>query len=158
MQTQTAVCVAAVLGGVLILSATAGAQAASATLSGSVVDESAAVVPDVRLTVVNLATGLQRSTVAGSHGTFVVSLLPPGRYRLTAQRDGFVTTEIPDIVLNVGDVADVTLLLRVARLDTSVVVTAEAPRVNTSPAVGTVVDRQFVENLPLNGRSFQSLI
>ena len=51
----------------------------------------------------------------GRAGTFVVSLLPPGRYRLTAQRDGFVTTEIPDIVLNVGDVVDVTLLLQGGR-------------------------------------------
>ena len=106
MHKQTAVCVAAVISGVLILSAIARAQAATATLGGSVVDESAAVVPDVRLTVVNIATGLQRSAVAGSQGTFVVSLLPPGRYRLTARRDGFVTTEIPDIVLNVGDMAD----------------------------------------------------
>ena len=151
--------VTAVLGVVVLgLPATIRAQAPSASLQGTVIDESAAVVPDVRITVLNLETGLQRVRTGGAQGTFVVSLLPPGRYRLTAQRNGFTTTEIPEIALNVGDAVDLKVLLKVAGLDTSVVVTAEAPRVNTSPAVGTLVDRQFVENIPLNGRSFQSLI
>jgi hypothetical protein len=148
----------AVLAGLLGLSTIVHAQAASATLQGTVVDESAAVVPDVRITVVNLSTGLQRSASAGARGAFVVSLLPPGRYRVTAQRDGFVTAEIQDLALNVGDALEVKLLLRVAGVGADVTVTAEPPRVSTSPAVGTVVDRQFVGNLPLNGGSVQTLI
>lgn len=158
MPNRTASWFAAVLAGVLGLSATVRTQAPSATLQGTVVDESAAVVPDVRITVVNLDTGLLRSSMAGAQGTFVVSLLPPGRYRLTARHDGFATTEIGEIVLNVGDAVDLKLLMKIAGIDTSISVTADVPRVSTSPAVGTVVDRQFVENLPLNGRSFQSLI
>ena len=149
---------AAILTCLLPLSIIARAQAASATLSGTVVDESESVVPDVRVTVVNLGTGLQRSTTCGVQGTFVASLLSPGRYRLTAERTGFVTAQISELVLNVGDAVDVKLLLKVAGVDTLVSVTAEASRINTSPAVGTVVDRQFVENVPLNGRSFQFLI
>jgi hypothetical protein len=49
-----------------------------------VVDESAAVVPEVLVTVLNLGTGLQRSTIGAAQGTFVVPFLPPGRYRLSA--------------------------------------------------------------------------
>ncbi len=158
MPTQILSSLATILAGVLFLSAIVRAQAASATLQGTVIDQSAAVVPDVRVTVVNLGTGLQRSTGSGGEGTFVVSLLPPGRYRLTAQHDGFVTTEIPEIVLNVGDAVNLKLLMNVAGVNTSISVTTEAPLVSTSPAVGTVIDRQFVGNIPLNGRSFQSLI
>jgi hypothetical protein len=158
MPTRRASWFAAVLPCLLALSTLVRAQAASATLSGTVVDESAAVVPDVRVIVVNLETGLQRSTASEVRGTFAVSLLPPGRYRLTAHRDGFAETEIPVVVLNVGDAVDLRLLLKVAGVDASISVTAEGPRVNTSPAVATVIDRTFVDNLPLNGRSFQTLI
>src|SRR5262245_22313237 len=114
----------AILACLLGLPTPVGAQAASATLSGTVVDESAAVVPSARVTVVNLETGLQRSTATETRGTFAVSNLPPGRYRLTAQHDGFVATEIPDIALNVGDAVDLKLLLKVAGVDTSISVTA----------------------------------
>jgi carboxypeptidase family protein/TonB-dependent receptor-like protein len=151
-------CPIAALVGVLALSTLVHAQATTATLGGTVVDESDAIVPETYITVVNLATGLRRTTTAGAQGTFVVPLLPPGRYRLTAQRGGFAPTEIGELVLNVGDDLNVKLMLKVAGVGTDVIVTAEPPRVSTSPAVGTVVDRTFVENLPLNGRSFQSLI
>ena len=114
MPTRGGSCFAAVLACLMASSTLVRAQAASASLSGTVVDESAAVVPDVRVTVVNLETGLQRSTASEARGTFAVSLLPPGRYHLIAQRDGFVATEIPAIVLNVGDAVDVKLLLKVA--------------------------------------------
>ena len=52
-----------------------------------------AVIPDVRVTVVNADTGLQRSTVGGALGAFAITLRPPARYRLTAEHDGFVPTD-----------------------------------------------------------------
>jgi hypothetical protein len=138
--------------------ATVHAQSATATLAGSVLDESGAVVADVQITVINLGTGLERTTTSASRGSFVVPLLPPGTYRLIARRDGFTPAEISALVLNVGDAVDLRLVLMLARVDASVTVTAGPARVSMLPSVGTVVDRQFVENLPLNGRSFQSLI
>jgi len=65
---------------------------------------------------------------------------------------------MPGVVLNVGDEVAVMLTLKVAPVETSVSVIAEPSLINTSPAVSTVIDRQFVENLPMNGRTFQSLI
>jgi hypothetical protein len=102
MPKQTAAWSAALVIGVLTLSAIVDAQAASATLQGIVIDESAAVVPAARVAVLNLDTGLLRSTTTEGHGSFVLSLLPPGRYRLTAQHDGFTTTEVLDLVYQLG--------------------------------------------------------
>src|SRR5260370_24331986 len=129
-------------------------QTATATLSGTVVDESGAVVPAVSVTILNVATGLQRGTTTKDQGSFTFVLLPPGRYTARAHRDGFAPVDVPDIVLNVNDQIALTLRLKVASVGDSVTVVAGLPRTNTSPAVSTVVDRQFVENLPLNGRSF----
>jgi hypothetical protein len=72
--------------------------------------------------------------------------------------DGFRPAEIAALDLNVGDNVGLRLVLRVPRVGESVTISAEAARVSASPAVSTVVDRTLVGNLPLNGRSFQSLI
>jgi hypothetical protein len=117
------------------------------------------VVPDVRVTIVNLETGLQRFDCAPKREErSLFRCCRPALRRLTAHRDGFAATEIPVIVLNVGDAVDVEAASEKWQgVDASVSVTAEGPRVNTSPAVATVIDRTFVDNLPLNGRSFQTL-
>ena len=75
------------------------AQGATATLSGTIMDSSGAAVPDAILTVINESTRLQRETTSGSEGYFTIPLLPPGRYTVTAKRQGFNQTEIKDLVL-----------------------------------------------------------
>src|SRR5262249_49749936 len=117
----------------------AGAQSATATIPVTGVDETGAGLGDAAMSVVNVATGLERTTATGAEGTCTVPFLPPGGYRVTARHDGFTPAEIPELVLNVGDLRDVRLLLKVARLGESLTVTAEPPRISTSPAVGTVV-------------------
>src|SRR5262249_18343207 len=129
----------------------ARAQSATATLSGTVTDDTGAAVRDVRVTIVNTATAFHRDVTTGPQGTFVAPLLPPGRYELRAARDGFSPLEMPNVVLNVGDELALTLKLKLASLEQTVDVVAEPPRISTSSAVGTVVDRRFVENIPLNG-------
>ncbi|HEX8116766.1 MAG TPA: carboxypeptidase-like regulatory domain-containing protein, partial [Pyrinomonadaceae bacterium] len=138
----------------------ARAQSPAATLGGTVLDENGAVVPSVEITVLNLSTAVQRHALTGGEGAFVVPLLPPGRYTLTAQREGFATLEVRNITLNVGDRQALRIRLRVGEVGESVtIVDAVSPGVerSASSSVSTVVNRQFVENLPLNGRSFQSL-
>ena len=103
---------------------------------------------------------MQRHATTGSEGEFTVPLLPPSRYTLTAQREGFATLEVRNIVLNVGDRQALRIRLRVGEVGESVtIIDALDSRVerSMSSAVSTVVNRRFVENLPLNGRSFQSL-
>ncbi len=134
------------------------AQSPAATLGGTVLDENGAVVPSVEITVLSLSTAVERHATTDGEGAFVVPLLPPGRYTLTAQRDGFATVEVRNIVLNVGDRQAFRIYLEVGEVGEYVtVVDALGAGVEQSSSVSTVVNRQFVENLPLNGRSFQSL-
>src|SRR5687767_9639719 len=58
------------------------AQGATATLSGTVTDQNDAVVPGVRVAVISIEKGFQRSTSTNGEGTFVVPLLPPGTYTI----------------------------------------------------------------------------
>ena len=133
-------------------------QTATATLSGVVEDQQQAVIPGAAITVINPATGLRRTVETNESGQFTVPLLPPGTYAVTVRRDGFTQVEVSSVVLNVGDQKSLRIALKVGDVNAAIEVTAEAPLIDESPAVGTTVDRQFVANLPLNGRSFSQLI
>lgn len=134
------------------------AQSATATLSGTVVDQNGAVVAGANITVTNTATGLSRQATTNDEGGFTVPLLQPSTYNVGAERDGFAPLRVENVVLNVGDQKAIKIQLKAGDVNATVQVQSEAPLIDESPAVGTVVDRQFVENIPLNGRSFQSLI
>ena len=137
---------------------TASAQTATATLRGTVVDQNGAVIPGATIIVTNTATGLSRETTSNDEGNFTIPLLPPSSYSLTARHEGFYVLRISQIVLNVSDDKALKIQLKVGDVNETVNVTSEPPLISESPAVGVLVDRRFVENLPLNGRSFQSLI
>jgi hypothetical protein len=138
--------------------ASAAAQSATATLSGTVTDQNGAVVPGAKITVVNVGTRLQREATTNGEGYFVVLLLPPSNYKVRVEGQGFTPAEIESVILNVGDQKALQIQLKAGDVNATVQVINEAPLIDESPAVATVVDRQFVGNLPLNGRSFQSLI
>jgi hypothetical protein len=136
----------------------ARAQSVTATLSGTVTDANNAVVPGAHVTATNSATGLRREATTSGSGTFTIPLLPPSTYSLLVENKGFTPAEVKDVVLNVGDSVSLTIQLKIGQVGATVNVTSEASLISESPAVGTVVDRQFAANIPLNGRSFQSLI
>lgn len=134
------------------------AQSTNASLTGRVLDPTGAVVPGVQVKVTSYDKGTSYTGETNSDGIYHISILPPGIYRIDVSKVGFRTTIKPDVVLNVQDVRVVNFALEVGSVQESITVSGGAPVVNTeSAAVSTVVDRQFVENLPLNGRSFQSL-
>jgi hypothetical protein len=137
---------------------TARAQSPTATLAGTVLDESGAVMPSVRVTVLNLGTALQRHATTNDEGYFAIPLLPPGSYNLTAQQTGFATLEVRDVMLNVNDQLALRIRLKIGEIGETVTVLGGLEGLQQSSGTSTVVNRQFVENLPLNGRSFQSLI
>jgi Carboxypeptidase regulatory-like domain len=134
------------------------AQSATATLSGTVEDENGAVIPKAEITVLNPSTTQQRQTLTSSEGIFTLTFLPPGRYIVTAKRDGFAPVEIKDVVLNVNDQRTLSIRLKVGTVGDTVNVIEDANLTQIDAAINMVVDRQFVKNLPLNGRSLQSLI
>jgi hypothetical protein len=134
------------------------AQSSTGTLSGTVVDQSDAVVPGAQITLENTATTIRRETVTSDQGGFVFASLQPGEYKLTAHLPGFASVEMQRIVINVSDQRSVRVQLKPSGVSETVSVTDVAPLVNEAPARATVVDRTFVENQPLNGRTFQTLI
>ncbi len=141
-----------------LLLAVANAQSTSATLSGTVVDQNGAVIPSADITITNTATGLQRTATSNDSGFFTVPLLPPSTYTVRAQHSGFSPVEIPNVVLNVGDNKSIQIPLKAGDVNATVTVDSSVETVRTDGSVGTVVDRQFVANIPLNGRSLQALI
>ena len=138
---------------------TALGQSATATLSGTVEDQNGAVVPGATVRLINTATGLQRETTTNDAGYFTAPLLPPSTYTIRVERQGFAPAEVQKLVLNVGDQKALQIQLKAGDINAAVTVEEGAPLLNTeSAAVSTVVDRNFAENLPMNGRSFQTLI
>jgi len=133
-------------------------QTATATLQGNVEDQNSAVLAGANVTIQNKATSFERVVVTGANGSFTVPLLPPGTYSLVVRRDGFTAVEVPDIVLNVGDQKTINISLNVGDVNAAIEVRPDETLVDTQASVSTVVDRNFVANIPLNGRSFQSLI
>jgi len=133
------------------------AQSATATLTGVVTDEQSAVIAGATLTVTDIAKAVERKTTTNNDGLFVVPQLPPSRYKIKIVQSGFAATEISALVLNVGEQANLKVQLKVAQVG-EIVTINDAAIVGDSPTVATVVERPFVENQPLNGRSFQTLV
>ncbi|HLA12826.1 MAG TPA: carboxypeptidase-like regulatory domain-containing protein [Pyrinomonadaceae bacterium] len=136
----------------------ARAQSSTATLSGTVEDQNGALVPGANITVLDVNTRRQRETTTNDQGYFVVPLLPPTTYKVSVARTGFATVEVQSVVLNVGDQKSLQIQLKPGDISEMVQIAGDAALINTSPAVATTIDRTFVGNLPLNGRSFSSLV
>ena len=130
-----------------------------AAVTGLVTDPHGRSVPGVTILITNLSTNVASRTVTNDQGIYRVPSLQPGIYRITIDKDGFKSIVKSGIELHVQDVASINFELQVGSVNETVTVEAGALVINTTDAtVSTVVDRQFAENLPLNGRSFQTLI
>lgn len=137
----------------------AGAQSTSATVSGLVLDPSGRAIVRADIQMVNDATGVRYSAATNGEGIYQLPNLPPGSYRLQVSKSGFKTLIKPDIVLRTEDALAINFTLPVgAAIETVTVEGGTSPLDTESAAVSTVIDRQFVQNLPLNGRSFNTLL
>src|SRR5215831_20449492 len=141
--------------GILIFCTLAFSQAA--TLSGTVKDQSGAVLPGVDITVQNPATSLSRNVVTNERGDYVVPLLPVGSYTVTGELPGF-KSQSRQVVLQVDQRMTLNFDMQVGDVSEKVVVTGDAPLVQSeTSSVGTVVENKRIVELPLNGREFQNL-
>lgn len=135
------------------------AQAPTATIDGRILDPTKAVVEGATVEAINIDTNVKYGAKSNSAGLFIIGNLPPGSYRLEVSKPGFRTIVKPDLVLHVQDVVALNFDMPVGSISESITVTGGAPLVNSQDAsVSTVVDRNFADNLPMNGRSFQALI
>src|SRR5205823_7999068 len=99
------------------------------------------------------------TTRSNQSGLYLFPNLPPGHYRMSVKHPGFKESVQPSLTLHVQDAVSQNFNMQVGGATESVTVMAEAQAVNLEDAsVGAVVERQLVENMPLNGRSFQGLI
>jgi hypothetical protein len=135
------------------------AQSPNGSITGIVLDPDGKTIPGAEIIIVNDLTRVQYVSSTNGDGIYTVANLPPGPYRIQVSKVGFKGIIKPDIVLNVQDALSLNFTLPIGAASVTVTVEGGAPLINTqSAAVSTVVDQNFVENIPLNGRSFQDLI
>ena len=134
-------------------------QSTNASLTGRISDPAKALVGDAGVSAISEATGVRYETNTNESGDYHLANLPPGSYRLEVQKPGFKKLLKPHVILHVQDTLRIDFDLTIGDVSEVVTVEAGAPLLNTeSPTVSTVVNHTFVENFPLNGRSFQTLI
>jgi Carboxypeptidase regulatory-like domain len=135
------------------------AQSADASLTGRITDPNKTVISGATITVINGGTGIHYQSVTNEIGTYYISNLPPGRYRIEVEKLGFKAVIQSGIVLHVQDALEVNFEMIVGSASESVTVEGEALPVDTeSSTVGTVVEQRKANELPLNGRNVFNLI
>ena len=145
---------------VLCLTIAGSAQTAgTGAIAGNVMDPSKALVPGASITAVNQATGETRTVTTSASGTYLVPLLPPGNYKLTAAKDGFKQATYNDVPVNVTETRRLDVELQVGAASESVSVEEHGEALETqSSALGNVTPSKQVESLPLVTRNFTQII
>ncbi|MDQ2711570.1 MAG: TonB-dependent receptor [Acidobacteriota bacterium] len=134
-------------------------QTESASISGTVVDAAGAMVPSAVVEAVSLETGAKRSTVSSSSGVYTLTALSVGHYRVTITIPGFQTYTRENVQLQVGQNLTLDANLQLTSVSTSVDVQDTVPPLDeVSATIGGVVSGEQVRQLPINGRSWASLM
>ena len=140
------------------LSVPAFAQRTTATIRGTVTDESGAVVEGAKVTAVGAETGLNREFTTNDAGSYSIRDLPVGLYILTVEKEGFSTAVVTDIELNVADIREINVSLAVGVITDEITTEASALVVETvGGEVAGLITGEQVRELPLNGRNFTQL-
>lgn len=143
----------------LLMSGLAAAQSFTGSILGAVRDASDAVVPQAVVTVINTGTNARIQVKTDAGGNYIAPQLPPGRYTVEAEAAGFKRAVREGVTVQVQGQARVDLVLAVGAVTESVLVTADAPLLeSTTSTIGKVVDNRRIMNLPLNTRNVYSLI
>ena len=150
--------VASLLAVILFLALPASGQAPVGTILGTVKDASGAVVAGATVTIKNTDTGDTRTLTTGSDGAYRANAMPIGNYEVRVEQAGFQTQVRSGLTLHVTEEIVVNADLKVGTTSQEVMVTGEAPLVNTTSSVlGGLVNNNKIENLPLNGRNYADL-
>jgi hypothetical protein len=141
----------------VLVAAAAWAQAPVGAISGTVRDQSEAVIPQASITVRQIATGVERHLMSGADGTFSAPSLAAGGYAVVAELQGFRTQRI-EVTVETGRVVTVDMRMELGSATETVTVAAAATLIETEAhAITGVITRQKIQELPLNGRSFLQL-
>jgi len=133
--------------------------AQSTAITGTVEDSSGAAIRKADVRVVETAQGTSRTTQTNDSGAYNVPFLNPGDYRVYVQAPGFSTAVSEQLTLTVAQTLIFNAKLKVGKVQQEMTVVAGASMIATTDAsVSTLVDQQFIQNMPLNGQSIQNLI
>src|ERR1700685_1322899 len=134
-------------------------QSTTASLTGRITDPGREVIAQATVTVFNTSTGTRYTGLTNEAGTYYVSDLPPGRYRIEVEKLGFKAVVESGIVLHVQDALEVNFEMMLGSALESVTVEGRAAPLDVeSSSLGTVVERRKANELPLNGRNVFNLI
>ncbi len=149
---------AAVVGLAAALAVPAAAQNVTTTLRGKVTDEQAGALRGATVTARNTQTGAARTGTTESRGQYFLPYLPAGSYELTAALTGFGTGKRAGLVLRVGQEATVDFTLKLGWVSEEITVMDEAPLLETTRnTVGTIINKDQIDHLPVIDRDFASL-
>ena len=120
-------------------------------------DETGAVIPEAAVTLLDLATGLDQTVQTSNTGVYRFSSLRPGSYEVTAEATGF-QQRTQGVRLQTAQTAGLNITLAVAGTEQRVVVTAEAPALDTSETrIQATIQNEELQDLPFKGRNFLAL-
>lgn len=143
----------------LCLSLPGFGQVGTATLSETVTDPTGAVIPRAEVVLKRSLQQFSRQTVTEVHGEYVIPAIPPGKYELAIRAKGFADETRTDISLDSGQASTLNVAMNVAGATQQVLVSEAPPLLQTTTAtVGTVVGTEQIQQLPLLGRVFTSLL
>ncbi len=147
-----------VLGVCLVLLAIPALAQQRGSIEGKVLDSAGLALPGATVTVTNQGTGFTRTVVSASTGAYVITNLDPGTYDLTIDMPGFAALKQTGIQLGAGATVTLEQRMQLAGLQEEVIVTAEAPLVETtSNRIGGSLTSQEIEDVPSNFRNFTAL-
>ena len=130
-------------------------QINTADLQGVITDPANASVGDATVRVENRETGLARETKTRENGDYLFLALPPGHYKVSVDAAGFRPAVVEDVVLTIGQQAQLSFKLEISTVVEALVISADAAVVETTrTSVATTVDQRAIENLATNGRSY----
>lgn len=143
----------------IIASTALRAQSPQGTITGTVSDATGGRVPNATVTALHVATNQRYTATSSEDGVYAIPSLPIGNYEVTVTAGGFSTYKQTAVTLEVAQRLRLDVALQVGEVTTTVEVTAEVSRVQTeASSLGTVVERQRIEDLPLNGRHVFNLV
>jgi carboxypeptidase family protein len=143
------------LAAILLAATPTFAQQGTSAIGGKVTDTQGAVLPGVAIVVTNEETGIFREVVSSAEGTYLVTQIVPGRYKITAKLEGFRTMDRSGLILQVGTQQTINLELPVGGIEENVTVTGQSPLVDTtSAAVGGNIGTADLNQLPSMHRNY----
>src|SRR6266446_10619386 len=136
----------------------ASAQVNTADILGTITDAGGAVIPGAKISVQNTATNDTKTATSNATGDFIFNLMQPGQYTVTVEATSFKKATV-SLAVSAGDRARANVQRQVGEVTQTVEVQAQSPALQTDSAtLSTIVAAQSVQDLPLNGRNFVTLV